>query len=202
MKKNKCIIGFTVPELLVSMGIFLVILGLTIANFRAGNQASELKLKALEIAENIRRVQSNTLVALPRANGTIPDRYGIHFVSSTNQYIIFAESVGADYDFLYDVSERIETISLGTNYQISGMNDPEDMNCLGKVQNGIMDIIFVVPGGQTYFNGVQPLSADEVGACGDYNPGWVNLKNIKTGRNVDIMINWISGQISTSDILN
>lgn len=203
MKKNKLTTGFTVPELLVSMGIFVVILGLTIANFRSGNQASELRLKALEIAENIRRVQSNALVALPLASGSIPERYGIHFASGTAQYMIFAERTGsADYDFLYDASERIETINLGANYQISGMNDPEDMSCLGKVQNGIMDIVFVVPGGQTYFNGVQPLSADEVGACGDYNPGWVNLRNIKTGRNIDLMINWISGQISTSDILN
>lgn len=202
MKKNKLITGFTLPELLVSMGIFVVILGLTIANFRSGNETSELKLKALEIAENIRRVQSNALVALPLANGTIPERYGIHFASGTAQYMVFAERLGADYDFLYDASERIETINLGTNYMISGMNDPENTSCTGKVQNGILDIVFVVPGGQTYFNGVQPLSAFEVGTCGDYNPGWVNLRNIKTGRNVDIMINWISGQISTSEILN
>jgi hypothetical protein len=185
------------------MGIFVVILGLTIANFRSGNEASELKLKALEIAENIRRVQSNALVALPLANGTIPERYGIHFASGTAQYMVFAEQAStADYNFYYDASERIETINLGTNYQISGLIDPEVTNCSGKVRNGILDIVFVVPGGQTYFNGVQPLSADEVGTCGDYNPGWVNLRNIKTGRNVDIQINWISGQISTSDILN
>lgn len=202
MKKIKLTTGFTVPELLVSMGIFVVILGLTIANFRSGNDANELKLKALEIAENIRRVQSNALVALPLANGTIPERYGIHFASGTAQYMIFAERLGsADYDFFYDASERIETINLGSNYKIDGMNDPEYMDCSGKILNGTMDIVFIVPGGQTYFNGVQPLSADEVGTCGDYNPGWVNLKNIKTGRNVDIMINWISGQILTSEIL-
>ena len=65
MKKNNFKTGFTLPELLVSMGIFLIILSLTIANFRGGNQTSELKLKALEVSENIRRVQNNALVALP-----------------------------------------------------------------------------------------------------------------------------------------
>jgi prepilin-type N-terminal cleavage/methylation domain-containing protein len=194
--------GFTLPELLVSMGIFLVILGLTIANFRGGNQTSELKLKALEVSENIRRVQNNALVALPQASGTIPDRYGIHFASGTAQYIIFADRASTGQPFFYEASEKLEDIKLGTNFTIAGMNDPEYMDCSGKILNGTLDIVFVVPGGQTYFNGVQPLSDPETGACGDYNPGRVEIKHKKSGRNVNVMLNWISGQISTSDISN
>lgn len=195
--------AFTVPELMVSTAIFLIILSITMANLRQGNQTSELRLKALEVANDIRRVQNNALVALPLTGGSIPDHWGIHFVSSTAQYIIFAEIAGsANYNFMYNVGEAVQTITLPSKFIISAMNDPENMNCSGKVWADNMDIVFTVPQGQIYFNGVQPLSASEPGACGDYNPGWVNLKYLPSGRSVNIEINWISGKITISDIIN
>ncbi len=194
--------GFTIPELLVSMAIFLIILGITMANLKQGNDTNTLRLKALEVANDIRRVQNNALVALPLANGTIPGNWGIHFVSSSKQYIIFSESIGtANYNFRYNAGEAVQTVNLPTKFIISAMNDPENP-CGTKVNNGVMDIVFTVPAGQTYFNGVQPLSASEVGTCGDYNPGWVNLKYLPTGRSINIEINWISGKITTTDVIN
>ncbi|GEM_PF-5687848 len=195
--------AFTLPELLVATGIFLIILSITMANLRQGNQTSELRLKALEVANDIRRVQNNALVALPLANGTIPDHWGIHFVSSSPQYIIFAETAGSpNYNFMYNAGEAVQTITLPNKFIISAMNDPETLNCSGKIWANNMDIVFTVPAGQIFFNGVQPLSAWETGACGDYNPGWVNLKYLPTGQSINIEINWISGKITTTDIIN
>ncbi len=202
LKNKKNNQGYTLPELLVSIAIFVVILGITMANLRQGNQTSELRLKSLEVANDIRRVQNNALVALPLTDGSIPDRWGIHFVSSSPQYIIFNEKAGsANYNFLYNAGEAVQTINLPSRFIISAMNDPENP-CGTKVNNGVMDIVFTVPGGQTYFNGVQPLSTGEVGACGNYNPGWINLKYLPTGRSINIQINWISGKITTTEIIN
>lgn len=201
-KNNKKNNGFTVPELLVSTAIFLIILGITMANLKQGNDTNELRLKALELANEVRRVQNNALVALPLSGGTIPDNWGIHFVSSSAQYIIFSESIGsANYNFRYNTGEAVQTINLPSKFRISAMNDPENP-CGTKVNNGVMDIVFTVPAGHTYFNGVQPLSYYEPGACGDYNPGWVNLRYLPTGRSINIEINWISGKITTTDIIN
>lgn len=213
-KKQKTTSGFTVPEMLVSAGIFLVILLLTMANLNRGNRTSELKLKALEVANILRQVQNYALSAQSLPSGNIPDRWGVHFSNKRNNIVIFAETdcslcpLGSK-KYYFDTTATdylAQTINLSSNFVIDGMNVPEyriDNNpafeCIQTTAD-VMDIVFTVPKGEIFVNGIQPLGEDEIGSCGNYNTSWVSLIYTPTGQRINIEINWISGKISTTEI--
>ena len=50
--------GFTLIEVIVSIGIFAMLTTLVYANFRQGEKQEELNQSALELADNLRRVQN------------------------------------------------------------------------------------------------------------------------------------------------
>lgn len=50
--------GFTLMEMIVAVGIFALITGLVLANFRQGQKEEDLKRGALEMVSNIRKVQT------------------------------------------------------------------------------------------------------------------------------------------------
>ena len=90
-KKNK--LGFTVLEVLVSIGVIALLSGLFLANYRGGSRKLELSLNARKLASDIRLAQSRGL-GISEYNGSIPaGGWGVSFdIGSNNkQYIIFAD---------------------------------------------------------------------------------------------------------------
>ncbi len=190
--------GFTLVEMIVAITIFLVILIMTMANIKSGNQKSELRLTSLRVASEIRDAQGKAFAAfaLPIA-GVSPRVYGVHFVKNSRDIILFAKPP-ATTGYLYEagVDEILKTTTLGENFIISGMNEPEVLSCGGvKVVDNEIDIVFTVPRGHVYFNGRQPDNS-----CGSYNPARITLSHSPTTNDVIIEVNWISGQVSTTGI--
>lgn len=191
--------GFTIVELLVSTGIVVVLLSLVIANFRLGNQKDELRIKGLQVMSDLRQTQNDALSAVALADGTIPRGYGVHFDDNTNYYVLFAKTGGTDWLYSTGNKADVKKVSLGNSVIIpsGGMNDPEDpIPTCHHVEPGVMDIIFTVPEAEIFVNGLQPNNTD----CGAYNPSWVELYHRVSGHSLRVETNWISGQISVSNI--
>lgn len=190
--------GFTITELLVATAIFLVILLITIVNFRHGDQASELRLKGLQVTSDLRGLQNDALSARVTPNGIVPRAYGFHITIGSKYYELFAKIGGTNW--LYDSGIDVEPIgsgNLGDDIIISGVNEPQDplTGCTYIVQ-GEVDIVFTVPQGEIFIDGLQPD-----GTCGAaLYPTEVELYNSDSSRSVFIYINWISGQISVSAV--
>lgn len=58
--------GFTLLELIISMGIFGLLMAVTVWDFRTSGQANELRQNAVVFAQNLRRVQT-----LSQSGGTV-----------------------------------------------------------------------------------------------------------------------------------
>lgn len=57
-EKNRILAGFSLIELVVAMGIFVLIATVILANFRQGQKEDNLRLAATELSSDIRRVQT------------------------------------------------------------------------------------------------------------------------------------------------
>ncbi|MHB8903933.1 MAG: prepilin-type N-terminal cleavage/methylation domain-containing protein [Patescibacteria group bacterium] len=82
--------GFSLIELVVSLGIIAVITVLFMANYRTGNKRTDLIMTAQKIVADIHMAQNNAL-GLVKYNGLVPaGGWGIAF-NKTNQYTMFAD---------------------------------------------------------------------------------------------------------------
>lgn len=82
--------GFSLIELVVSLGIIAVITVLFMANYRTGNKRTDLVMTAQKIVADIHMAQNNAL-GLVKYNGLVPaGGWGIVF-NKTNQYTMFAD---------------------------------------------------------------------------------------------------------------
>ena len=97
--------GFTIIELLVSLGIFIIVTTMVVANFRGGNRSDELKIAAETVASNLRRAQNMALAGELTDGITPPGGYGIYFnLATADRYIIFADKNG---NLAYDAGEAL-----------------------------------------------------------------------------------------------
>ncbi len=109
--------GFTLIELLVVLTIFLIILGVMLANFAGLRTARNLKIAQNELVSNIRKVQSYTLSS--RA---------LNGIKSVQYYLMKFDSATPDRYFIqaiYDAStspklvSNVETIFLPQNIRLA-----------------------------------------------------------------------------------
>jgi len=190
--------GFTLTEILVATAIFLVLMLITVANFRQGNQSSELRQKALQVASDLRGLQNDALSAKVTPNGIVPRAYGFHITIGSQYYELFAKIGGTNW--LYDSGNDVEAIrsgNLGNNIIINGVNEPQNPPvCDVILPVGVVDIVFTVPAGEIFIDGLQP---DSTCGAGLY-PTRIELYNSASSQSINIYVNWISGQISVSEV--
>lgn len=98
--------GFTMIELMVTIGIFALITGAVLANFRSGERGESLRLAAEQLAQDIRRAQGDVLsgkTATYQEQGDAEAKeqapisgYGIEFAlgSDAGHYALFVMSKG------------------------------------------------------------------------------------------------------------
>jgi len=87
--------GFTIIELLVSIGIFLSLFLIVTVNFRAGEYTNALRLEVQKIASDIRKVQTATMTGSTYNGQPIgAGGYGLYFSEATAEsisYLIFKD---------------------------------------------------------------------------------------------------------------
>lgn len=83
-------------ELVVSMGIMALLIGVVVVNFRSGQQFDELRISAETLVDNLRAMQNRTMSGQTAAGDVPLGGYGAHFpfngVSPITSYILFADS--------------------------------------------------------------------------------------------------------------
>lgn len=84
--------GFTIVELMVVAALMVLLGGLVLPNWRAGQSQLALQRAVHKVAQDVRRVQEFALAARQLPGGQVPYAYGIYFLQSEpNHYIIFAD---------------------------------------------------------------------------------------------------------------
>ena len=193
--------GFTIVELLVSLGIIVVLSGMMMANFHGGQQAAELRLAAEVIVNQAQAIQTSALsgqLALVCSGGTRPlavcdnsskqpsvscgtggtcqaravPGYGVRFTALDKTFLVFYDTNG------------------------NGRYDPgEDLTTKPYVQTGTvtldsatvplpLDVVFQAPEGRMTFGGLaSPDEADLV------------LKQSATGETRTVKFYRITGKI-------
>jgi type II secretory pathway pseudopilin PulG len=139
--------GFSMVELLVSIGIIVLVLSVVVTNQRSFNSAVLLRGQAYEIALAMREVQLGAISSVSDGTGVFRSVQGMHFDTADNQkYRVFRDSndnnfwnSGEDFGFsgLFDPRFELREITVGTDS--SGQ-----MSIVFKRPN--FDAIFVVNG--------------------------------------------------------
>jgi prepilin-type N-terminal cleavage/methylation domain-containing protein len=137
--------GFTLMEVVVSIGIMALLLSLFLVNYRVGSRGSELVLAAQNALSDMRLVQNNSLGSV-RYNGQVPlGGWGVHFdtsASNNRRYIVFADIDG---DHNYDGAGESNpsyggrTIDLPENISIAGIEYH------GGISKTWSDFVFLPP---------------------------------------------------------
>lgn len=195
--------GFTLIEMLITLGIFSVITGMVMVNFRVGQQGDELRIAGRLVESRIRRAQTAAIAgetifickggtddkkvcpsgdSADCAGGTcqrdIPRGYGVHFSPGTaaGSLIYFADTDG---DRVFQAREEISSYSVTSGAFVT-------ISSISPEQSGMLDIVFVPPKPSVLFNGVTTSAI-----------ATVQLQHSTTNATRDVSLNRISGQIST-----
>ena len=87
--KNKK--GFSLAELIVSLGIIMMMMIVFMANYKNSNKRTDLVMTAQTMVADIHLAQNNAL-GLVKYNGTVPGGgWGISFDKTGNSYTLFAD---------------------------------------------------------------------------------------------------------------
>ncbi|MFH2136366.1 MAG: GspH/FimT family pseudopilin [Patescibacteria group bacterium] len=165
--------GFTIIELLVSLGIFIIVTTMVVTNFRGGSRSDELKIAAETVASNLRRAQNMALAGEQFEGITPAGGYGIYFnLGNPDKYIIFADKNG---NLAYDAGEVLPDglITL-----------PPNMVIVGVLPAASSAVVFKPPKPTVYING---------GTVNDIIA--VTVKHNLSGKSKKIVLNRISGRI-------
>lgn len=84
--------GFSLLELIVVIGIFIVMSGMLLANFRRSRFGDVTRIAALRFASDVQRMQSNALSGASEDGGAAA--YGVHVdTANSRRYILFGDRV-------------------------------------------------------------------------------------------------------------
>lgn len=112
--------GFSLIELMVTIGIITLVTGIVMVKYSAFNSVVILKSQAYELALDIREAQVFGVSASRGAGGSYREAYGIYVdFSNKNEYVLFQD---ASDNLLYDPGEEIgETYTIDPRFVISAL---------------------------------------------------------------------------------
>jgi len=167
--KNQNQKGFTVIELLVTVGIMALLTGLFLVNFREIQNRHLLENEKEELVTILKQAQIYALVG--QTIGDVRYNYGVHVGCANNvcKYVLFKDNKESG-DKKYQSGEEISIKKLSPKITIlSGRG---------------LNVVFEVPLGNIWFGGAESL--DEA---------TITLNNLTNNTPANITINRISGKI-------
>lgn len=145
IKKAK---GFTLIELVVSLGIFALMTALLLAKYGSFNQGVLLTNLAYDVAITIRNAQSYGLnvKSSDRMTDSFRDPYGVHFSTSPEvnklQFTFFVDKVGSDGKYTTE-SEKLSTTNILRGSYIEKLYVGTDASNI--TETDVLDITFKRP---------------------------------------------------------
>lgn len=169
--------GFNLVELIVSIAIFGILATVVTANLKGSSPSREAKQQADNIASFMREAQVKALAGEP-FNDEVPiGGYGVHIEICTTPPCSVTLFADVNTNFTYDAgTEEINTISLGTVVIIESIST-----------GTTADVIFKPPRPYTCFGE----------ACSGIGELIITLGNNRNNLTTDVVINQISGRISS-----
>lgn len=132
--------GFTLLELILSIGILGILIGATISNFHGGARNEAVRQSAMLSAGLLRQAQTMTLTGTRPDGSSFPTGgYGVRFdTASPTVLTLFADNNG---NFNYDGGEEIAaerlTLPAGASFNLGAS----------------LNVVFSPPEANVYFNG-------------------------------------------------
>lgn len=189
--------GFTLIEIIVTMAIISLMLVVSVANFRLGQQDDVVRFAASRVADALKTEQSDAIGGrIPSGKTVPPQSYGIHFTTNASptlaQGVVFADNGTQNYR--YDApGEQIGTAVFDPN-----SNSPKIIvqsicvggsgpTCTGGSTQSNIDITFASPSGAILFDGNQLANAPAQVV--------IVLQHTATLKTKTVTINRITGRI-------
>ena len=205
--------GFTLIELVVTLGIITIVLSIVIINFSRSGEGIILTDVAYQTAISIRQAQVYGLSV--KQSGTVPGTefdagYGAHFDITTGSgdptsFILFADK---NKNYVYDTAtgncpgtatedECVEKIVLQTGYTVESLGKIKDDVNFSRLFSPIiekLDISFKRPNPDAVIvsDNITILAYDEIGAV-------IRLQSVG-GKEKDVTV-FSTGQISVEDVV-
>ncbi len=162
--KNK---GFTLVELMVTVGIFTIISGLLLARYSNFNQGIILTNLAYDIALTIRSAQSSSInvKSYPGSTGYSGEfnyPFGVYFTDNSTSFISFADSNYNDNTDIgsYNTGEAIATTNITRGSRISDICSGTETNCNNNISE--LNIVFKRPDPIAHIVSVDPTNGNKI----------------------------------------
>lgn len=188
-RKNKQ--GFTLIEIIVTIGIISFLLVVSVANYRAGQQDDILRFAAARLANTLTTAQTDAIGGRIPAGKTIPpSAYGVRLTTNSAPTLaqgrIFADNVTINSK--YDSGEEVSTQSLDPNESSPRIivQSIEVIPTFGasSTQQASIDIAFASPSGVVKFDGAETN-----------NEVVITLQHTGTLKTKKVTINRLTGRI-------
>ena len=186
--------GFTITELLVAIGIFVMLLGISVAGFRSGDYASALRFGAANLIATLRDAQtrsqggqtvsvcpvptdaicaSASACGAPCVSRVPAGGYGVQTNPGGSTTTVFAD---LNSNARLDAGENIETMRFDARGQVT---------VVGSIGDPEIDIVFLPPRGAMRVNADPSITTFTMNLT---HPSIATLRSVT--------VNTISGQIS------
>jgi prepilin-type N-terminal cleavage/methylation domain-containing protein len=140
--------GFTMLELMVSLGIIAILIGVFVVNYRGGSRNSELALAAQKMVSDMRLVQNSALGSTPY-NGKVPaGGWGVHFNKLTGNNTVYTIFADVDGDMSYDSPSESNPAYGARTVRLPDYINISEILFNGTPKNSI-DTVFIPPDPET-----------------------------------------------------
>ena len=143
--------GFSLPELMVSVSIIIIITGVLLFRYTSFNGTTLLNSQAYEIALDVRQAQVSGVSVRGDSLSDFFEEYGVHFDAPDNEYIFFRDNNGnaGQFPARYHSSpndEAIEVFRLDTRFNVLRIcTDTSNPDCSGGSSVSDLDVTFGRP---------------------------------------------------------
>ncbi|MBI4433703.1 hypothetical protein HY632_02940 [Candidatus Uhrbacteria bacterium] len=132
-------------ELLVAMGVFAVLAGIILVQFRRTQYRDAARLAALQFTADAERMQAAALAGSAERSGAAA--YGLHLQESVrDRYLLFADLIQCTTDGS-QVCAANQVYDLGEELTDGTRMLPKDVRVMRVTPGATTDILFLVPGG-------------------------------------------------------
>lgn len=166
MKRNILQSGFTLVELIVTIGIFTIMTSVVLTDYHSFNINADFESSVENIVLALRQAQvygtggktaGITMCGTPASSFSCA--YGVHFIAgSAGSYDVF---VDANQNYIMDAGESIQTIFLGGNTKITSVTCVTSSG-VGVCGSGFADVTFMRPSPDAFIAEVpNPVNFDD-----------------------------------------